>query len=1000
MKRNWGKIELDEQFTLIPSENHLVLSKKTSANRLGFAVLLKYFQQEAQFPNNKQDVPKAVVQHLADQVDASIDDFFEKYGWGGKERSYTDHRKAIRKLFGFQELTAHDNDRFAEWLKGQVQFTHDAEYLKNQAYSLFRKWKVEPPSPGSLMRMIESAMDIFEKNFYKSTYEQLSSKTCSRLDALLETHRGGESDVSLDTEFPEKEKTDILTFRQLLSSPGKPSVNTMEMEVKKLLAIQHLQIPNDLFKQTPPKLVMKYRLRAATETVTELRAHPESIRYTLLAILFWHRLTEITDDLADLLIEITHKFGNKAKNTTRKETIEELERVKGKNKHIVNLLEAAVDHPDGVIQDTLFPIVSPAMIQDIIKDMKRNHREYKETIYTKMHASYQSHYRKALSKILKNLTFRSNNQTHQPVIKAIQLIREYSESGQRYFAAEDDVPIDGVIQPKWKDIIIETDSKGMERVNRINYEIAVLQSLRTRLRCKEIWVEGANRYRNPDEDLPQDFEENKEEHFQALKAPLDVELFISEIIQLMKDRLSLLNQGFEDKSNQQVSVMTKNNKGWIRVSPLDKQQDPPHLAQIKYEIKNRWADINLLDLLKETDFHTGFTNHFKTTADREILDRKTIQRRLLLSLFGLGTNTGLKAVSAGSHTDSYRELLYIRNKFIHKDHLRKANAVVTNHIIYNRMKEVWGEATTACASDSKHFGSWDQNLLTEWHPRYKKYGVMIYWHTDRKSACIYSQLKTCLSSEVAAMIEGVLRHCTDMEIDRNYVDTHGQSVVAFAFCHLLGFKLMPRFKNIGSQKLYRPESGMNEAYPHLQEVLTRPINWDLIRQQYEQIIKYATALRLGTASAEAILKRFTRDTQHPTYRALCELGKAIKTIFLCEYLHSEEIRREIHEGLNTVEHWNSVNTYIFYGKNSDLRSNSIDDQEVAALSLQLLQNCLVYMNTLMVQEILYDNNQHLLKKMTPEDFRGLTPLFYNHVNPYGTFKLNMDQRIPIKLKVS
>lgn len=38
--------------------------------------------------------------------------------------------------------------------------------------------------------------------------------------------------------------------------------------------------------------------------------------------------------------------------------------------------------------------------------------------------------------------------------------------------------------------------------------------------------------------------------------------------------------------------------------------------------------------------------------------------------------------------------------------------------------------------------------------------------------------------------------------------------------------------------------------------------------------------------------------------------------------------------------------------------------------------------------------------MTPEDFRGLTPLFYNHVNPYGTFRLNMEQRIPIKLKVS
>jgi Transposase and inactivated derivatives, TnpA family len=111
----------------------------------------------------------------------------------------------------------------------------------------------------------------------------------------------------------------------------------------------------------------------------------------------------------------------------------------------------------------------------------------------------------------------------------------------------------------------------------------------------------------------------------------------------------------------------------------------------------------------------------------------------------------------------------------------------------------------------------------------------------------YSQLKSCSSSEVAAMIEGLLRHCTEMEVEKNYVDSHGQSEVAFAFCHLLGYQLMPRLKAIHSQKLYRPESEMAEAYPNLQPVLTRPINLDLIRQQYDQMVKYATALRLGIA---------------------------------------------------------------------------------------------------------------------------------------------------------
>ncbi|CCQ50972.1 COG4644: Transposase and inactivated derivatives, TnpA family [Crocosphaera watsonii WH 8502] len=50
------------------------------------------------------------------------------------------------------------------------------------------------------------------------------------------------------------------------------------------------------------------------------------------------------------------------------------------------------------------------------------------------------------------------------------------------------------------------------------------------------------------------------------------------------------------------------------------------------------------------------------------------------------------------------------------------------------------------------------------------------------------------------MIEGLLKHCTTMKIEKNYVDSHGQSEVAFAFCHLLGFQLMPRLKRIGTQK--------------------------------------------------------------------------------------------------------------------------------------------------------------------------------------------------------
>ena len=68
------------------------------------------------------------------------------------------------------------------------------------------------------------------------------------------------------------------------------------------------------------------------------------------------------------------------------------------------------------------------------------------------------------------------------------------------------------------------------------------------------------------------------------------------------------------------------------------------------------------------------------------------------------------------------------------------------------------------------------------------------------------------------MLEGLLRHCTDAEIEANYTDTHGASIVGFAFCHLLGFRLLPRLKNIGAATLYRPAGGA--AYSGLDAILT------------------------------------------------------------------------------------------------------------------------------------------------------------------------------------
>ena len=106
------------------------------------------------------------------------------------------------------------------------------------------------------------------------------------------------------------------------------------------------------------------------------------------------------------------------------------------------------------------------------------------------------------------------------------------------------------------------------------------------------------------------------------------------------------------------------------------------------------------------------------------------------------------------------------------------------------------------------------------------------------------------------------------------------------------------------------------------------------------------------------------------------------------------MRREVHDGLNVVESWNSTNGFIFYGKAGELTTTRRENQEMSLLCQHLLQASLVYINTLMLQEVLGD--EKWLERMTIRDLAALGPLLTLHINPYGRFDLDMDARILIE----
>ncbi len=156
--------------------------------------------------------------------------------------------------------------------------------------------------------------------------------------------------------------------------------------------------------------------------------------------------------------------------------------------------------------------------------------------------------------------------------------------------------------------------------------------------------------------MPQDFEERRDEYYQALQQPRDVEQFIEKVQNQMRFWLERLDRGMP--KNHAVQISSKKG-GSIHLTPFTPLPEPPLLATLKGALLERWSVISLLDMLKETDLRIGVTSEFHTSTVRVHLDRATLQKRLLLCFYGLGTNAGLKRVCAGAQGEQYKDLAYV-----------------------------------------------------------------------------------------------------------------------------------------------------------------------------------------------------------------------------------------------------------------------------------------------------------------------------------------------------
>ncbi len=182
----------------------------------------------------------------------------------------------------------------------------------------------------------------------------------------------------------------------------------------------------------------------------------------------------------------------------------------------------------------------------------------------------------------------------------------------------------------------------------------------------------------PDDDLPADFEDNRDVHYAAIRAPLDGAEFVADLKARLGAALTSFDSALAEGTTGGVRITTRHGEGWIAVPSMDKAPEPPCLDALKAEVGRRWGVIDLLDVLKNADFLTGLSEELTSVLSREALPEPVLRRRLLLVLFALGTNVGIKRVAGGlaaadpDTTDTEAALRRVRASHVTRDNLRTA----------------------------------------------------------------------------------------------------------------------------------------------------------------------------------------------------------------------------------------------------------------------------------------------------------------------------------------
>lgn len=188
-----------------------------------------------------------------------------------------------------------------------------------------------------------------------------------------------------------------------------------------------------------------------------------------------------------------------------------------------------------------------------------------------------------------------------------------------------------------------------------------------------------------------------------------------------------------------------------------------------------------------------------------------------------------------------------------------------------------------------------------------------------------------------------------MRIEEHYTDTAGFTDHVFGLMPFIGFRFAPRIRDLGETKLFLPPG--DTVYDGLKPMLSNErLKIKQIRNHWDEILRLATSIKLGTVTASLMLKKLgSYPRQNGLAIALRELGRIERTLFILDWLQSVELRRWVNAGLNKGEARNALAKAVFFNKLGGIRDRNFEQQRYLASGLNLVTAAIVLWNTVYLE---------------------------------------------------